>query len=165
VAALAKKYDMNCWLECALGCSGLNAAIARSCDVLFADSAQPVLVLHSDLPCLAAADISMALDRLQKKSGLVIAADRHGLGTNLLAFDADSRPEFSFGKNSFARHCLSARKLGVPVQVLRLAGVALDIDEPQDIELWKKRIRRTSNNSIKLDVAPDMQYRHGTVLR
>ncbi|MFA7555810.1 MAG: 2-phospho-L-lactate guanylyltransferase [Spongiibacteraceae bacterium] len=149
VAALARKYGMNYWLESALGCSGLNAAIAHSCDVLFTQSSQPVVVLHSDLPCLEASDISTVLKHLQQKEGLVIVADRYGLGTNLLAFGAESRPEFSFGADSFSRHCTSAKKLGISVKVLRLAGVALDIDEPQDLELWMKRTKRKSENNVK----------------
>ena len=137
---LATKYSVRHWPERPLACRGLNAVINRSCDLLIAQSNQPVIVLHGDLPTLAAADISAVVDALEKNEGLVVGCDRHDRGTNLLAFGSWGRPEFSFGVDSCARHCASAGRLRVPVQVLHRAGIALDIDEPRDLALLQKAL-------------------------
>ncbi len=139
-AMLAAKYGVRHWQERSLECRGLNAVIHRSCDVLFEQSERPVIVLHGDLPTLAAADITAVVDAMVKNEGLIVGCDRHGVGTNLLAFAPASRPEFSFGADSCARHCASAGALGVPVQVMQRPGIALDIDEPRDLALLMKEL-------------------------
>jgi 2-phospho-L-lactate guanylyltransferase len=137
---MAAKYSVHHWLEQSLECRGLNAVINRSCELLLGQSQQPIIVLHGDLPTLAAADISAVVEALEKNRGLIVGCDRHTLGTNLLAFGPDSKPKFSFGEDSCAQHCTWAESHGVPVQVLQRPGIALDIDEPRDLALLMKEL-------------------------
>ena len=137
---LAAKYGIRHWLESSLGCSGLNPVIAQSCERLFQESDQPVIVLHGDLPCLQGADISAVLQGLAQCDGLVLACDRHERGTNLLAFGPQNRIEFAFGVDSCMRHSAAAKKRGIPVQLLHRQGIALDIDEPQDLQLLMRQL-------------------------
>jgi 2-phospho-L-lactate guanylyltransferase len=132
-ALLASNYGIEHMPEAALGCRGLNPVIAKASQLLSQRSEQPIIVLHGDLPCLTEDDISAALNVLKENSGLVIGCDRHGLGTNLLAFHTDNQPEFSFGTGSCARHRMWAEKKQIPVHILQRAGIGLDIDEPQDL--------------------------------
>lgn len=131
---LADSYGADYWPEQSLGCRGLNALVRCASERLLAASAgQPLLVLHADLPLLAAADIDAALDLQCAGAGLVIGCDRQGIGTNLLAFDQGCVPDFRFGADSCARHRASAREAGFPVDVLHSPGIALDIDEAGDL--------------------------------
>ena len=131
---LAGKYAIDCWTERSLGCCGLNAVVERASERLLAAAGdQPLVVLHGDLPLLSAQDISAVLKCQRHGGGLVIGCDRHGRGTNLLAFNATSVPRFCFGVDSCARHLAYAREAGVPVQVLQRPGIALDVDEPDDV--------------------------------
>jgi len=139
---LADKYGARHWLERSLNCRGLNPVIAHSCDLLLAESDQPIIVLHGDLPCLGADDITAVLDSLTESGGLTVGCDRHGQGTNLLAFDSGSIPEFTFGEDSCARHCESTKSRGIPAQLLHRPGIALDIDEPQDLALLIQEIEQ-----------------------
>ncbi len=139
---LAAKYGIRHWRESSLGCRGLNRVITRSCDLLFRESEQPVVVLHGDLPALDAADITAVLQGLAQCEGLVVACDRHERGTNLLAFTRQNRIEFAFGSDSFARHCAAAKARGIPTQLLHRPGIALDIDEPQDLQLLMRQLDR-----------------------
>lgn len=137
---LAAKYGIHHWLESSLGCSGLNQVIAQSCECLFRESDQPVVVLHGDLPCLQAADITVVLQNLDQCDGLVLACDRHEKGTNLMAFGPQNRIEFSFGIDSCAKHLAAAKARGIPTQLLHRPGIALDIDEPQDLQLLMRQL-------------------------
>lgn len=130
---LAGKYQLDYWSEESLGCHGLNAVVQKASERLLHDCAEPLLVLHGDLPLLSAADISAVLDCQQQLAGLVIACDLQGTGTNLLAFDSASAPRFCFGVDSCARHLGGARAAGIPAQVLRRPGIATDVDEARDI--------------------------------
>ena len=139
---LAAKYGIRHWLESTLDCRGLNRVITRSCELLLRESDQPVVVLHGDLPCLDAADITAVLQSLSQCEGLVVACDRHERGTNLLAFAPQNSIEFAFGSDSCARHCAAAKARGIPTQLLYRPGIALDIDEPQDLQLLMRQLDR-----------------------
>ncbi|RLA48202.1 MAG: 2-phospho-L-lactate guanylyltransferase [Gammaproteobacteria bacterium] len=130
---LAARYDIDHWEESSLGCSGLNPIVQEASTRLLALGDEPLLVLHGDLPLLTTADISAVLHCQRQLEGLVIGCDLAGAGTNLLAFTRASAPQFCFGVDSCARHLASARRAGVPVQVLQRSGIALDVDEPRDM--------------------------------
>jgi 2-phospho-L-lactate guanylyltransferase len=90
----------------------------------------PLLVVHADLPLLRSADVELLLADAEA-TGLAIAPDRHGSGTNALAL-ADERPfAFQFGTGSFAAHRAQA---GARCRVLTRQGLALDVDTPDDLD-------------------------------
>jgi len=130
---LANKYAVDYLAENALDCSGLNAVVQLVSTRLLVNSDDTLLVLHGDLPLLTGADISAVLQCQRRLGGLVIGCDLQGAGTNLLAFTAQSAPQFCFGVDSCASHLASARSAGVPVQVLHRPGIGLDVDEPRDL--------------------------------
>jgi len=131
---LARKYGAQCWPESALGCTGLNPLMRQASARLLADANDALIVLHADLPLLAREDISAALEAQHALRGLVVGCDRQGSGTNLLAFAATTVPRFCFGAGSCARHVASARASGIPVKVLHRPGIAVDVDNPADLE-------------------------------
>ena len=133
-AMLAARYGAQCWAESELACSGLNALLQRASERLLASADDTVLVLHADLPLLEADDISAALALHRQSGGLVIACDRQGTGTNLLAFNRASMPQFCFGTDSCAEYSERALRAGVPLQLLQRPGLAADVDEPADLD-------------------------------
>jgi 2-phospho-L-lactate/phosphoenolpyruvate guanylyltransferase len=105
---------------------GLNVEL----DAAAAAIPHRLLVIHGDLPLLAAQDITNLIEAAEA-SGQAIAPDRHGQGTNALAFSI--RPDgfaFAFGANSFARH---QQKLGDTLAIIEREGLACDIDTPDDL--------------------------------
>ncbi|MBT4523097.1 MAG: 2-phospho-L-lactate guanylyltransferase [Halieaceae bacterium] len=132
---LAAKYNVDCWDDRSLGCSGLSAVIARSCDMLLQNTEAPLLVLHGDLPLLGRDDISAMLACVKQNGGLVIGCDGVGQGSNFMAFDAAGVPDFSYGRGSCYRHLQSVRRRGQSARVIRRRGIALDVDSPQDLAL------------------------------
>jgi 2-phospho-L-lactate guanylyltransferase len=137
---LAEKYGAQCWSEKSLKCRGLNALIQCASARLLDDGEEPLIVLHADLPLLAARDIDTVLDSHRETAGLVIGCDRNGRGTNLLAFDAASVPDFCFGTDSCARHLASAHNAGIAAQVLHIAGIELDVDEASDLKFVTEQL-------------------------
>lgn len=131
---LARRHGAQCWPESALGCLGLNPLLQRASERLLLADDDVLLVLHADLPLLDAADISAALDGQRAAGGLLIACDRQGTGTNLLAFNRASMPRFCFGTDSCAGYIESARSAGVAAQMLQRSGIAADVDTPADLD-------------------------------
>ena len=80
---LANQYATDCWSERSLGCRGLNAVIRQASQRLLAETDEPLLVLHGDLPLLTQTDISAVLQQQRQLDGLVIGCDLQGTGTNL----------------------------------------------------------------------------------
>ena len=99
--------------------------------------AEAALVLMSDLPRLAPADVSQLVAALDQHD-VVIAPDRHELGTNALGVRLRGRTPTCFGNaDSFARHVAAADAAGRRATVCRSSSLALDVDLPDDLALLR----------------------------
>jgi 2-phospho-L-lactate guanylyltransferase len=100
--------------------------------------ADTLLVLHADLPCIAAPDISelvRAVPSDDVRAGVALAPDRAGRGTNGLVLHPTALMPFAFGTNSLYEHMRLARDAGVE-PVLRWAdGTCFDVDTAADLEV------------------------------
>jgi 2-phospho-L-lactate guanylyltransferase len=112
---------------------GLNAALTAALSAAQAARASRLVILAGDLPQLSRADVE-ALAGLAP-GALGVAPDRAGAGTNALSLPLPQAAAFRFqyGPDSFARHCAEALRLGLTPQVIRSAGLGLDIDQPEDL--------------------------------
>jgi 2-phospho-L-lactate guanylyltransferase (CobY/MobA/RfbA family) len=88
------------------------------------------MVVHADLPAATTEDLAAAVHALPPQG--ILLAPSHDGGTNLLAGDCDSFT-FSYGPHSFHRHLTAAARH--PHQVLVRAGLALDLDGPDDLQV------------------------------
>jgi 2-phospho-L-lactate guanylyltransferase len=88
----------------------------------------PALVIHADLPLLAAADISALLDMATQHQA-AMATDRVGQGTNALALSQPDPFEYCFGPMSRSLH--SVQRPTMPV--LERLGLMADLDTPEDL--------------------------------
>lgn len=115
---------------------GLNAALREAREQLPGVAA--LLVLPSDLAALSAQDVSAMLDAAAAPDGrcVVIAPDRHGSGTNALLLRPPGLIDFQFGPDSASLHAAAARAAGVEPVVYRSDSIALDLDSPEDYELY-----------------------------
>lgn len=112
----------------------LNGALAAARARLVAEGADVLVILPADLPRLEPADVA-ALAAIGRAGGLGLAPDRAGGGTNALAFAARLDFPFAFGPGSFARHRAAAARQGLTPTILRRAGLACDIDNPEDLAM------------------------------
>lgn len=118
---------------------GLNAAldIARERALVEADEPRTrgrrLLVVHADLPALEVDDVRAVL---AEQSPVVVATDRLGQGTNLLALgpraEHVSSYRFRFGHGSRAAHLAEAERLGVRAALVQRPGTATDLDTIED---------------------------------
>lgn len=112
--------------------AGLNHALASGAGRLEALGARELLVLHTDLPLLDADEID-AFITASRPSGLGLAPDRRGSGTNGLFLALPSAFRFRFGAASLQQHVLEARLHGLRASIAPLPGFAFDVDEPADL--------------------------------
>lgn len=140
---LAGKYGVDYLPEAELGAGGLNAVVAAGCAYLQQQGAEQVMVVHSDLPLLQAADVDAVLQRFLARSlDLLLVPDRRRDGTNILLARSDALPEFHYGCASFDAHRAAGLERELAVGEIALAGVALDVDQPADlIDAWQGLLR------------------------
>ena len=111
---------------------GLNDALDQARRAARDDGVSTLMVLPSDLPFLAARDVSYLIAAGTVPGALAVARDRRRQGTNALVLPAGADFRFRFGPGSAAAHIAEAHRCGRrPVAVDR-PGIAFDVDTPED---------------------------------
>ena len=116
---------------------GLNEGLEQARFDALVDDLVTLVILHGDLPNLHGADVQALVDALPASGPAVaIAPDRAGTGTNGLVLRPPGVMSFRFGPGSFAAHLAEAERAGVPVVAVNRAGLAFDLDTPEDLARW-----------------------------
>lgn len=131
--AMARDYGARTVQE--NGAPQLNKALARATIVAKTYATRGVLILPADLPLITAEDVRAMLDRANDPPVVVVAPDRHGVGTNALLVCPAGLIDYEFGPGSFQRHCEMARQVGARLEICELPSLALDMDLPEDLEM------------------------------
>jgi 2-phospho-L-lactate guanylyltransferase len=132
VLALAEREKARPVVERSPG--NLNRALTEAATVAVAQGAEAIVVVPIDLPLARPADISSALALVEAgRPAVVIAPDRHGVGTNLLVLRPPDAIPFAFGPRSLERHRAAALERGVAFHTIENARLGLDLDEPADL--------------------------------
>jgi 2-phospho-L-lactate guanylyltransferase len=115
---------------------GLNTGLEQARRAAVEAGIELLGVLHGDLPNLSPDDVRALLAATPSPSGLTIAPDRGGSGTNALALRPADAIGFAFGEGSFAAHRAAAEAADVQVAILERPGLAFDLDTPADLARW-----------------------------
>jgi 2-phospho-L-lactate guanylyltransferase len=117
---------------------GLNEGLEQARFDALVEDVRTMIVLHGDLPNLQATDVEVLLDALPADGspGVAIAPDRAGTGTNALVLRPPGVIQFRFGVGSFAKHVAEVERAGVPLVAVNRAGLAFDLDTPEDLARW-----------------------------
>ena len=117
---------------------GLNEGLEQARFDALVDDVDTLVVLHGDLPNLRPSDVQTLLDALPDGDdpAVAIAPDRAGTGTNGLVLRPPGVIRFRFGTGSFAAHLEEVERAGVPLVAVNKAGLAFDLDTPEDLQRW-----------------------------
>ncbi len=126
------------------GASELNAALTRATLVARGYGVRTVLILPADLPLLDPECVHQVIDRANDPPVVVLSPDRHQAGTNALLSSPPGMIRYGFGPDSFKRHLERAQHAGVNVAIYEHASLALDLDLPADLELFRETVAAES---------------------
>jgi 2-phospho-L-lactate guanylyltransferase len=117
---------------------GLNEGLEQARFDAVVENVGTLAILHGDLPNVRAADIDVLIGALPSdgSAGVAIAPDRAGTGTNGLVLRPPDVIRFRFGVGSFAKHVAEVQTAGVPLVAVNRAGLAFDLDTPEDLARW-----------------------------
>jgi 2-phospho-L-lactate guanylyltransferase len=113
---------------------GLNVALGIGAKWAMDCGADAMLVLPADLPLLTTSDIDDIISLIPDATGGVVAPSKDG-GTGALALRPPHLIQPAFGVGSAARHLELIRAVGGSARELHRPGLALDVDEPEDLSL------------------------------
>jgi len=111
---------------------GETGAIEMATRVCVERGLNETLVIPADIPLIQASELEEIL-RHAPAEGSVLVPAGDGRGTNAaLRKPADLFP-LKFGNDSFKPHHAAAQATGKPCVVLKLPGIAVDVDNPADL--------------------------------
>ena len=119
---------------------GMNRALDRGIGILKRNQIQSAIILPSDLPFVTVREIQVMIKMGAESKAMVIAPDRKKLGTNAIYYYSLDKVDFEFGPMSYEKHLKSARENGVPVCVFESDAFGLDIDLPEDLQIYRNRM-------------------------
>lgn len=118
---------------------GLNAAVRQAAEFAKRKGASGIVVLHADLPQLSAKDLACVMGAIARQRGVALAPDRELTGTNALGLRPPGRFRFRFGPGSFEKHRSEARRMRAHIRVVKMPGLAADVDTPRDYLALRRR--------------------------
>lgn len=124
---------------------GINSACEAAIASSSARGITNALIVCGDLPLVSNESLTALLQsaHLQER-GVTIVPDRRHIGTNALVCTPADAIRLRFGPNSFAEHLRTAREHGLVSRVFESGELALDIDEPEDLDAWRAYDRPTN---------------------
>jgi 2-phospho-L-lactate guanylyltransferase len=138
-AVLAMARDLGAKTLAERASPELDGALVRATVVAQGYNVSSVLILPADLPFLSVEDLRHLIERSSPPPVVVIVPDRHGRGTNALLIRPPGLIAFDSGPESFHTHVERARRAGARIEVCDLPGLALDLDKPEDLQLYRER--------------------------
>jgi 2-phospho-L-lactate/phosphoenolpyruvate guanylyltransferase len=121
-----------------------SASIDWASGVLAERGIDAVLRLPADVPLVRAADIDALLGIEVSRPAAILVPSREGTGTNAILRTPPGLFASRFGPNSLALHRAEAARLGIDCLIVNNERLALDIDEPADLQALIERGRGTA---------------------
>lgn len=115
----------------------LNHALRRASETVMTLGATGVFIMPADLPFVTAEDIEQMLYMGRFRLSGVIAPDGRRDGTNSMYLTPPNLIPLSYGVGSFARHSALLEGVGAKVLIYDSPRIALDIDTPADLEMYR----------------------------
>tara|TARA_Y100000588_G_scaffold383493_1_gene472938 strand:- start:975 stop:1628 length:654 start_codon:yes stop_codon:yes gene_type:complete len=130
-AALAEKHGAQVLRE--EENRGQTAAVEAGARWLIAQGVDGMIALPGDVPLVPSSEISEVLAVHERSKGMTIVPAQDERGSNCIAVSPPDLISFHFGNDSFKPHLRAAEDAGVTAKIVRLAGIGLDIDRPDDL--------------------------------
>ena len=118
---------------------GLNRALDRAIVALPHASDDIFLVVAGDLPLLGALDVEALVAAAE--SGVALAPDLAGSGTNAIGLRSPRGFRFRFGLRSYEAHTAEAARVGAACEAVLRHGLALDVDDEDSLKAFQRFAR------------------------
>lgn len=129
--ALAQEYGARIITEGAR--AGHTGAVTAAASALQAEGIAAILTLPGDIPAVQTPEIEALSAAVTSAPAFIIAPAHDEKGSNAILMSPPNAVKLRFGEDSYFPHLAAARAARIAPQILRLPGIAMDIDNPADI--------------------------------
>ena len=109
-----------------------------------------MLTLPGDIPLVTPEEIDAVLTARQPAPSFTIVPARDEQGSNAVLCDPPSAVPLRFGEDSYFPHLAASRRVGIKPTVVRLPGIGLDIDHPDDLRAFQRTAPSHSTRTLAL---------------
>lgn len=121
---------------------GLISAVTHAAGVLASEGTDVMIFLPGDTPLVTVEELEVVLggvNHSDQAEFLIVPAEDLG-GSNCVVCAPPNCLTFRFGEDSFRLHVEEARTRNIEPTVLKLPGIGLDIDTPEDFRELVERV-------------------------
>ncbi len=147
VSELAARYDARIMAEPSR--PGLIEAVTSAAATLRGEGTGSMIFLPGDIPLVGPDELDIVLEGFGMSGAdefLIVPADDFG-GSNCIACSPPDCMRFGFGEDSFRRHVAWARERDIEPMVVRLPGIGLDVDTPEDLRRVSMTLTETQRET------------------
>jgi 2-phospho-L-lactate/phosphoenolpyruvate guanylyltransferase len=127
---------------------GHTGAVAAAARLLAAEDRAGMLTLPGDIPLVTAEEIDQAIAAHRPPPSFTIVPSHDEGGSNAIICSPPGAVPLRFGVDSFFPHLRAAEAQGIRPSVLRLPGIALDIDNPADLAAFARIASQTRTRAL-----------------
>jgi len=143
---LARRYGARVFADGAR--DGQTGAVRAAARALGREGRSAMLTIPGDVPLITPEEIRELIDAYDRTQDFVITPAHDGRGSNAVLCAPPELVALQFGDDSFMPHLEAAKRIGVEPKIVRLAGIALDIDNPRDLAAFLKVPARTRTRAL-----------------
>ena len=126
---------------------GETGAIEMATQICVDRGAEFTLVIPADIPLIQGRELQEILKQAPKEGSVLVPAG-DGRGTNAALRRPAKLFPLRFGNDSFKPHHAAAQATGKPCVVLQSPGIAVDVDNPEDLHRLLKLPGETRTQSL-----------------
>jgi 2-phospho-L-lactate/phosphoenolpyruvate guanylyltransferase len=130
---------------------GHTGAVTAAARLLAAEQRSGMLTLPGDIPLVTPAEIARLMAVHLPAPSFTIVPSHDERGSNAIACSPPDAVPLRFGENSFYPHLQAAEMAGIRPNVVHLPGIALDIDNPEDLVSFMRIDSSTRAHAVLAD--------------
>jgi 2-phospho-L-lactate guanylyltransferase len=127
---------------------GHTGAVTGAARRLVAEGQAGMLTLPGDVPLVTADEIRRIIAARRPAPSFTIVPSHDEGGSNAILLSPPDAVRLRFGVDSFFPHLRAAEARGIRPTVLRLPGIGLDIDNPEDLAAFLRQPSQTRTRAL-----------------
>jgi 2-phospho-L-lactate guanylyltransferase len=127
---------------------GHTGAVTAAARLLAEEGCLGMLTVPGDIPLVTPREITRLVAAQQPAPAFTIVPSRDERGSNAIICSPPGAVPLRFGDNSFVPHLRAAEMRGIRPTVVRLPGIALDVDTPEDLSAFVRQPSQTRTRAL-----------------
>jgi len=135
---------------------GHTGAVVAAARTLIAEGCGSMLTVPGDIPRITGDEVARLIAAHRPAPSFTIAPAHDELGSNAILMSPPDAAPLRFGEDSYFPHLAAARAAGIEPTIVKLPGIGMDIDHPEDLRAFLRMPRMQTRTLDFLEsILPD----------